>query len=243
MSLTRDDAPPDLGENSLAASGSETPPAPSPALMSAIGTMQPVRTRVPAIALARMLGLGLVLPIIMIAKSGPRKDLADLPLPWVVAMALVWAAGAGLTLTRAVIPRRGDVLPDALRAWRSVVVTAVVLLLLGLFATLDAPGRAALAPETLASFAHSWWHCIRAGVLVAIPVLIAAMFSLRRLLPVGSVRVAAAVGAGGGALGGLTLHFVCAVGGGLHVGLAHAGAVVFGAVLGMLILTRTIKSA
>jgi len=59
---------------------------------------------------------------------------------------------------------------------------------------------------------------------------------------VGSWRVAAALGAAGGALGGLTLHFICGFGGGLHVGLAHAGAVVLGAGIGALVLSPFLRS-
>ena len=143
-------------------------------------------------------------------------------------MALAWAAGVVAPLVAALIPRRGEVLADGARAGRVAAVCASLLVLLGLVATVDAPGKTTI-PE---SFVRGWWHCVTFGLKVAVPVLIASAVVLRRVHPVGSWRVGAALGAAGGALGGLTLHFICGYGGGLHVGLAHAGAVVLGAGVG-----------
>ena len=53
---------------------------------------------------------------------------------------------------------------------------------------------------------------------LGLPLLVAGGLLLRRLFPMGGVRVAAALGALGGATAGLTLHFTCPIGGGLHVG-------------------------
>jgi hypothetical protein len=38
------------------------------------------------------------------------------------------------------------------------------------------------------------------------------------------------------------LLFICPVGGGLHVGLAHGGDVVIGALLGLLLLPRLLRA-
>jgi len=212
------------------------PPA-SAALLEAVRTMQPVRTRVPIRTFALILGVGLIWPAVTVL-GRTRADLPFLPVAWVAAMALAWAGGVVAPLVAALLPRRGEVLADAGRAGRVAAVCASLLVLLGLVATVDAPGVTAF-PR---SFASGWWHCVSFGLELTAPVLIASAVVLRRLHPVGSWAVAAALGAAGGALGGLTLHFVCGYGGGLHVGLAHAGAVVVGAAIGAAVLSPFLRS-
>ncbi len=211
-------------------------PPPSPALLEAIRTMQPVRTRVPARTLLLVLAVGLVWPVAAVIHR-TRADLPFLPVAWVVAMALAWAGGVVAPLVAALVPRRGEVLADGARAGRVAALCASLLVLLGLLATVDAPGKTTI-PD---SFWRGWWHCVTFGLKVAVPVLIVSALVLRRLHPVGSWRVGAALGAAGGALGGLTLHFICGYGGGLHVGLAHAGAVVLAAGLGALVLSPFLR--
>jgi hypothetical protein len=211
-------------------------PPPGDALLAAVGTMRPVRTRVPVRTLLLVLGVGLVWPVAAVIHR-TRADLPFLPLAWVIAMALAWVGGVMAPLVAALIPRRGEVLADGARASRVAAVCASLLVLLGLVATVDAPGKTSYP----ASFVHGWWHCASFGLKIAAPVLIVSAVVLRRLHPVGSWRVAAALGAAGGALGGLTLHFICGYGGGLHVGLAHAGGVVLGGVIGAVVLAPFLK--
>jgi len=199
--------------------------------------MRPVRTRVPGRTMLLLLVVGLILPVATVIHR-TRADLPFLPVAWVVLMALAWAGGVVAPLIAALIPRRGEVLPDGARAARIAALCASLLVLLGLVATVDAPGKTTIP----ASFPTAWWHCMSFALKVAAPVLIASALVLRRLHPVGSWRVAAALGAAGGALGGLTLHFICSYGGGLHVGLAHAGAVVLGAGIGAVVLAPFIRS-
>ena len=212
-------------------------PPPGVALLDAVARMRPVRPRVPVRALAAVLGVGLVLPVVMLMR-GTRADLPFLPVAWVVAMAAAWTVGVVLPLAAAVLPRRGEVLPEAARAAQVAALCAAALVLLGLVATVDAPGKTTIPT----SFARAWWHCASFGLKVAVPVLLASALVMRRLYPLGSWRVAAALGTGGGALGGLTLHFICGYGGGLHVGLAHAGGVVLSALLGALVLPPFLRA-
>jgi hypothetical protein len=212
------------------------PPPPGPALLEAVGGMRPVRPRVPLRTLLIVLAVGLVWPVVAVIHR-TRVDLPFLPLAWVVLMALAWAAGVVAPLVAALLPRRGEVLPDGARAGRVAALCASLLVLLGLVATVDAPGKTTIP----LSFPEAWWHCASFALKIAAPVLIVSAVVLRRLHPVGSWRVAAALGAAGGALGGLTLHFICSYGGGLHVGLAHAGGVVLGAALGALVLSPFLK--
>lgn len=212
------------------------PPPPGAALAGAVAAMQPVRTRVPIRALLLVLAVGLLWPIVAVVGSR-RADLPFLPASWVVVMALVWTGGVVAPLVAAILPRRGQVLADTARAGRVAAVCSAVLVLLGLVATVD-------VAETVIprSFPAAWWHCISYGLRVTAPVLLIGALVLARKHPVGSWRVGAALGAAGGALGGLTLHFICGYGGGLHVGFAHAGGMVVGALVGAAVLARVLRS-
>lgn len=217
-------------------------PPPSPALLMALQGMQAVPTRVPGRSLAVIAAAAAVVPAIAFLRHGPRQDLGALPTVWVVAMALAWAAGLLVTLVPAVLPRKGEVLPDAARAARFALVTAGTLMLLALVATVDAPGHTQIPEAGAAAFGRRWWHCASMSLTIIAPVLVAGALVLRRLFPIGAPKVAAALGAAGGAIAGLTLHFICPIGGPLHVGLAHAGAIVVGALLGALFLSRILRA-
>jgi hypothetical protein len=78
--------------------------------------------------------------------------------------------------------------------------------------------------------------------MVSLPLMLTGALLLRRLFPIGSARIAAALGALGGATAGLVLHLSCPIGGALHVGLSHAGGVALGAALGMLLLPRLLRA-
>lgn len=216
----------------------DRPPPPNAALLAAVEGMKPVGTRAPVRLLVLLVGVGMIAPAIALG-NGVRPDLAFLPTFWVVLMAGFWAAGALLPLWTAVVPPPGEVLPDTARAGWLAVGAAAILLLLGLFTTVNAPGHTVVPAH---AFDGAWQHCTTFGLKVTVPVLLVSLFVMRRTLPLGGLAVGAAVGAGAGALAGLTLHFVCPVGGGLHVGLAHAGGVVVGALAGVLTLPRFIQT-
>jgi hypothetical protein len=209
----------------------QTAPPAGRALLAAVGGMKPVAPRVPRRALLVVLAVGVVWPMLAVLHR-TRADLPFLPLAWVAAMAVAWTAGVVVPLVAAILPRHGEVLADGARAARVAAASASLLVLLGLVATVDAPGKTSSPP----TFLGGWWHCASFVLKVTVPVLVAGALALRHLYPTGSWRIAAAIGAGGGALGGLTLHFICGYGGGLHVGLAHAGGVVLAALLGALVL-------
>jgi hypothetical protein len=76
--------------------------------------------------------------------------------------------------------------------------------------------------------------CIRWGLLgAAVPILLAAL-AVRGSVPVGSRLAAAAIGASGGALGGLVLQFHCPITERFHLGLVHGGLVVLAALAAVL---------
>ena len=64
-------------------------------------------------------------------------------------------------------------------------------------------------------------HCIGTVGKVAAVFLIAGLLALRRLVPVGGSRVGMALGAAGGAMGGLLLVFICPFATAAHVVGGH----------------------
>jgi hypothetical protein len=201
--------------------------------------MQPVRTRVPLRTALLVLAAGAVVPVLRLLSRPLRPDLPHLAPLWVVVVAAAWASAAAVALARAVIPPRGEVLPNPARAARAALLASASLIGLGLLGSVQVPGETLRPP----SFALGWWHCTRFGLAVTGPMLVVGALALRRLHPLGGTAIGAAVGAAGGALAGLTLHFVCGYGGGAHVGLAHGGGVAVGALLGALLLGPLVRSA
>jgi hypothetical protein len=231
----------DSGDLPLIPSERPAPP-PAPALLDSVRQVEPVRTRRPVRTLLLVGAAAAAYPIYAVTQFPLRSDLPALPAWWVAVVGLLWLAGFGLPLTLALLPRRGQVLPNDRRAGRAAIAAAVVLTLVGLL-TIDAPGRTLLPPPTWAGFAHYWWHCISFGLRIVIPALIAGTVALARVMLVGAARLGAAVGAAAGALSGLTLHGLCPIGGPAHVAAAHGGAVVLGALLGALafpLIQRTV---
>jgi hypothetical protein len=217
------------------------PPAPSPALLAALGEMQPVRTRIPLRTLLVVAAAAAVFPIAAVAIFPLRRDLHALPPLWLASVAVVWLAGFIFPLAAALLPSPGQVLPDGTRAGRTAVLASLTLVLVGLLFTVDAPGVTILPKTRWAGFFHLWWHCVSFSLKVSVPAVIAAAIALRRLSVASLGRVGAAIGAAGGALSGLTLHGLCPYGGAPHVGLAHGGGVVIGALLGALWLPLLVR--
>jgi len=221
--------------NSLRLLQTAAPPVPpSSALLARVNDMRPVRTRVPLLTLVIVAVAAVVFPTVALAIYPLRRDLADLPPLWFGTMALVWLAGFIIPLTVAIIPRRGQVVPDGARARRTAVLVSLTLVLAGLLLTVDVPGVTILPATRWAEFGHLWWHCISFGLKATIPAVIVGAVLMRRLISAHLAGLGAAIGAAAGALSGLVLHGLCPYGGAVHVGLAHGGGVVIGALLGML---------
>jgi Negative regulator of sigma F len=218
------------------------PPAPSPALLASIGAMQPVRTRVPFRTLLVVAAAACVFPVVAIALYPLRRDLGALPPLWLGSVALAWLAGFVVPLAVAMLPPRGQVLPDGARAARTALLASLTLVLMGLLFTVDAPGVTILPKTKWAGFFHLWWHCVSFSLKVTVPAVVTAAVLLRKVAVASLVRLGAAVGAAGGALSGLTLHGLCPYGGAPHVGLAHGGGVVIGALLGALWLPILVRA-
>ena len=213
-----------------------TPAAPplSSALEAELGALAPVAPRRPLRQLAIVVGLSLVYGAGLIAALKPRGDMAELPRSWLVATALAWLLGFALPCYLALVPKRGSVMPRWRWAAISAVIMSVLFIVLGL----------AVHPSGPSSLHYGWpgfargHTCLEIGLATALLPVIAGALFLRGALPVRSRWIAAALGAGGGCLGGLVLHLHCRVADALHVGLIHGGVVVVAALLAAALVPR-----
>jgi hypothetical protein len=219
------------------------PPPPSPDLLRAIEGMKAVRTRTRFGAAAVVALVGLVGPVIALARGPLRRDLTALPVAWVVAAAAVWGAAFALSLAAALVPRRGDVLPAPSRASLVAAATMAVVGVFALVATVDVPGVSMTPADRGWTLAESCLHCIGTIAKVAAVFLIAGLLALRRLAPVGGSRIGMALGAAGGAMGGLLLVFVCPFASTAHVVGGHVAGMALAAIAGALAMRVTANAA
>jgi hypothetical protein len=210
------------------------PPPLSAALDAELGKLAPVATRRPLRQLAILVGLSLVYGAGVLAIATTRDDAGELPMGWMVGAALGWVLGFVIPCYVALVPRDGAVTPR----WRFAAIAAVIasigFISLGLAIH---PGGDHSVHYGAERFVHGH-GCLGLGLATAlVPVVIGAIF-LRGALPVGSRWIAAALGAGGGSLGGLVLHLHCHVTDALHVGLIHGGVVIVAALLAAAVVPR-----
>lgn len=228
--MTRDDDTLD----SLAAQPAPTPPALSPALEAELASLTPMPPRRPRRQLAILVGISLVYGAGFITALSMRSDMAELPTSWLIATAVAWLVGFAVPCYLALVPKSGSMMPRRRWAATSAIVTSIVFVALGLI--VHPSGETSLHYGT-ERFLHGH-RCLELGLAAAlVPVTVGAVL-LRGALPVSSRWIAAALGAGGGCLGGLVLHLHCRVADGLHVGLIHGGVVVVAALLSAALAPR-----
>ena len=211
-----------------------TPPPLSPLLEAELAGLAPVATRRPGRQLALLVAISLIYGAGLLALLALRRDMHGLPMGWLAGAGLAWLCGFVVPLYLATVPRAGAVMPRWKLAGASAIVGSLGFISLGL----------ALHPSSPGSVQLDWDHfgrgsgCLEFGLATAlVPVVFGAIF-LRGALPVGSRWVAAALGAGGGSLGGLMLHLHCPITDGLHVGLMHGGVVGVAALLAATLVPR-----
>jgi hypothetical protein len=221
-------------EEALQAMSAVSPPPLSPPTEALLRALTPVRTASPAKPFAATAAASLAIAVAHVVAIGTRADLPRLPVRWVVLVAFGWGAGFFAVLAATMVPKRGSMLPDPVRV---AILTRVGVL--GMIALGASVGGIASAPLA------TWDGQLRQGALclfsateVAVVPFIGAALGIHRTLPVDARAVGAALGAAGGALGALTLHFRCGVGGALHVGVAHGGAAIVCALIGGAVLPR-----
>ena len=209
-------------------------PAMSRELEAELAALAPVRTRRPRRQVAALIAISALYALVLVGVARTRRDAGELPVAWLVGAGLAWLVGFVAPCYVALVPRAGGVIPSRRRAAIAAVVTAGTFVGLGF----------AIHPAGPSSVQHGAEHvlrghgCLELGLLAAVvPVVVGALL-VRGAVPVGSRWVAAALGAGGGSLGGLVLHVHCHVTDAIHLGVVHGGVVVLGAVLAAALVPR-----
>jgi hypothetical protein len=217
----------------LGAADGEPAPALAPELERELTALVPVKTRVPRAQLAGIVALSLLYASGVVALAGLRRDLGALPRWHLASFAGLWLVSFAGVAWLVVVPRRADIMPRARLATVVAGAAAALLIAGGLFLPRSAPGLSTVySPTVSAVVDHA--GCIRWGLLgAAVPILLAAL-AVRGSVPVGSRLAAAAIGASGGALGGLVLQFHCPITERFHLGLVHGGLVVLAALAAVL---------
>jgi Negative regulator of sigma F len=224
-----------VSEHDLPAMPMLSPPPMSAALEAELGSLAPVKMRRPLHQLAVLAGVSLIYGASLVFFLTVRKDMEDLPMYWLAAVAVAWLLGFLLPCYLALVPRAGTMTPRLRLAAAAVVVASIGFVTLGLLVHPMSPTLSQNYGWERFGHGHT---CLEIGLASAlVPVVVGAIF-LRGALPVGSRWVAAALGAGGGCLGGLVLHLHCNVADGLHVGLIHGGVVIIAALLSAAIVPR-----
>lgn len=216
--------------------GRVPPPPPSPKLLAALGEMKPVRTRSRWGAFLVVLVLGAAWPVYTLLDYPLRRDLVALPPLWVGIGLLLWGAAFVFSLAGALVPAHQQVLPSAARAARASAIAMGVLFLFTAMWTAEAPG-VSLRPEDIGqTLLQSCVGCGKYILKVGAIFLLLGYLVLRRVLPAGGRSVGLALGAAGGAMGGLALHLLCPIATTGHVLLSHVGAMILAAAAGGLIV-------
>jgi hypothetical protein len=222
-----------LIERLQAAAPSSVPPLPA-ALESELADLRPVSPRRPLRQLSIVVVVSLVYGAGLVAALSIRRDMTELPMAWVGATAVAWLLGFAVPCYLALVPRSGSVMPRRWWASASAIITSIAFVALGLLVHPSGPSSAHYGWERFAR-GHT---CLEIGLATALlPVVVGSLF-LRGALPVGSRSIAAALGAGGGCLGGLVLHLHCHIADGLHIGLIHGGVVIVAALLSAALVPR-----
>jgi hypothetical protein len=221
----------------LAALPPPKPPALGKDLEAELRTLAPVRTRRPLQHIGMLATLSLIYGAVLVVVLTTRRDMGELPMGWLAGVAIAWLLGFLVPSYLALVPRPGSMSPRWLIAGIAVAIAATCFVTLGLSMTPSGPSSEIYGTER---FVHGH-TCLEIGLATAlVPIVIGAIF-LRGALPVGSRWIAAALGAGGGCLGGLVLHLHCHIADGLHVGLIHGGVVIIAAALSAAVVPRAAR--
>ena len=218
------------------------PPPLARTLAGELGRLQPVSTRRPVRSLLALLALGLLTPVAVRLIVGLRPDWAQLPAGSVALGAVGWLVLFVVPLALALVPDRGQVLANHRRAGIAALVSIAAAIVLVIVAPV-APGETDVLPGGVAENLPLAWHCARAALTIALPLVALGAWVLRRLLPVGRMQIGAAVGAAGAALGGLSLHLGCGYGGLHHLVMGHGGGFVLGVVAGGIVVAAVARRA
>lgn len=225
-----------MSDDLLADFARQPPPKAPPmsqALEAELGKLAPVSPRRPMRQLATLVAISLVYGAGLLAALSMRRDMHELPTAWIVGAAAAWFIGFVVPSYLALVPRAGSMMARWPIAAVSAVIASIAFVLLGLMIHPSGPTSLDYSNK----FLQGHW-CLELGLATAfVPVVIGAVF-LRGALPVGSRWIAAALGAGGGCLGGLVLHLHCRIADPMHIGFIHGGVVLVAALLAAALVPR-----
>ena len=177
----------------------------------------------------------------MLTHHAFRPDLGALPLGWVIAAAALWGAAFVLSLTGRWCPGGATCSPRPVEPHASAGSTLAGLFAFALAASVQVPGVSLRPEDAHMTLAQSCVHCASFVLEIAVPFLVLGLFALRRLVPMGRARIGMALGAAGGAMGGLVLHFICPLAGTAHVVLGHVGGTILAAAAGAALLPALLR--
>jgi hypothetical protein len=167
-----------------------------------------------------------------------RPDLSFLPRVWVIGAGALWLSAFVILAPLVLLPVRGQVLLRV-RALRIAPLIAWLALAAVSLASPTVPGVSFVAQDQATAVSVAL-QCFAAALVFALSPVVIGLLSLRRSIPIGSTWVAAALGATGGVLAGLCLHFHCPWAAPSHVLFGHvlpvAAAAMLTALLGRRIL-------
>ena len=220
--------------NYIASQDMPPPPALPAAFLDEIQSSEPVKTRVPKRDWALYILLSAAISGVFLYFGGFRSDMQGLTMAWIVVYAAFWIIGFGVISRLAIVPNKESMMPAFQRCLWATGVACVLAIGVGFVA----PHLVADLPHTheddvVAVMKHGQ-KCLRFGIASAIVPTLLGLFLLRGIAPMRSKRVAATIGAAGGALAGCMLHFHCSMNGSIHLGLAHGGVVVISALIAIL---------
>ncbi len=212
------------------------PPALPQEIERELAHLAPVTTRRPFRQLVLVLATAGLVTTALLVLLGVRADARELPSAWMPAVGVGWLAGLVLAARFALIPRRGGMMPRWRIAALAALVTSCAYVALGLVLHPAGPSSLSLGREHFLA-GHG---CLELGLATAISPVVLGAWCLRGAAPVRTRWIAAALGAAGGCVGGLLLHFYCRIADGLHIGLIHGGVVGCAAVIAALVVPRAI---
>ncbi|MBT8493945.1 MAG: DUF1109 family protein [Deltaproteobacteria bacterium] len=226
-------------DEQLAGLSSESPaPDPAAELLRMVEADGAARRRQPwrQLALSLVVGLGLAIGALFVL--GLRRDLSHLPVSYLVSAAIAWLTAIAVVGALAFVPSSKTSLPRVRMAAFATVVSGLFFIALGLLWTEAAPGHSFFYQPGAGQVLRYAPYCLSVGTATSLVPLALGALLLRRTVPIDTPWMGAAIGALGGCIGGLLLHFHCDIAEPTHFGLVHGGVVVVAAGLGALVLPR-----
>lgn len=213
-----------------------TRPAPAlgAALEAELAGLRPAPPRRPARQLAAMVVASLGWALALAGLLHLRRDLGDLPRPWLILYLAAWLVGFVAPLAVLVVPRPGIMLPRWPLAAALATLAGIGFVVGGLTLARSAP----TSSHHGLGYAHL---CLAAGLATAVVPVTLAVLALRGAIPNASRTAAAALGAAAGCVGGFMLHLHCPIADGVHVGVVHGGVVLLAATIAAVVTPRWLR--